>query len=159
MARQKTNTSQTCIRWGAPTDRRSLRPSGGSTPSAPTATLESVERRLPRGVHSRRRTVGLLATVLPSLMLVQAPSPMAMDTGSISGTIVDAVSHVPIDGARVMLVTILEADGGATLGDDGRRTVSDANGRFTFQQLSSGRYRVDAEKSGFAPSFDPFDSK
>jgi hypothetical protein len=29
----------------------------------------------------------------------------------------------------------------------------------SFQQLSSGSYRVDVEKSGFAPSFDPFESK
>jgi hypothetical protein len=28
--------------------------------------------------------------------------------------------------------------------------VTDANGRFAFQQLSSGTYRVDIEKSGFA---------
>jgi Carboxypeptidase regulatory-like domain len=52
----------------------------------------------------------------------------------------------------------VEADGGAMLGDDGRRTVTDANGRFVFQQLPSGRYRVDVEKPGFAPSFDPFES-
>ena len=82
-----------------------------------------------------------------------------MDTGSISGQVVDAASQTPVGGARVTLVTIVEADGGAMLGDDGRRTVTDANGRFVFQQLSSGRYRVDVEKSGFAPSFDPFESK
>jgi Carboxypeptidase regulatory-like domain len=82
-----------------------------------------------------------------------------MDTGSISGEVVDAASQTPVGGARVTLVTIVEADGGAMLGDVGRRTVTDANGRFVCQQLSSGRYRVDVEKSGFAPSFDPFESK
>ena len=84
---------------------------------------------------------------------------MAMDTGSISGTVVDAASQTPVGGARVTLMMSVEADGGAMLGDDGRHTVTDANGRFVFQQLSSGRYRVDVEKSGFAPSFDPFESK
>jgi Carboxypeptidase regulatory-like domain len=82
-----------------------------------------------------------------------------MVAGSISGQVVDAASQTPVGGARVTLVTIVEADGGAMLGDDGRRTVTDENGRFVFQQLSSGRYRVDVEKSGFAPSFDPFESK
>ena len=57
------------------------------------------------------------------------------------------------------MVTIVEVGGGATFGDHGRRTLTAANGRFVFQQLSSGRYRVDVEKSGFAPSFDPFESK
>ena len=82
-----------------------------------------------------------------------------MDTGRISGQVVDAASHMPVDGARVALVRIVEADDGATLGDHGWRTLTDENGRFVFQQLSSGRYRVDVEKSGFAPSFDPFESR
>jgi hypothetical protein len=104
-------------------------------------------------------TSGPFATVLLSLMLAQRLSPIAMDTGSISGEVVDAVLLTPVGGARVTLVKIVEVAGGATLGDDGKRMVTDANGRFAFQQLSSGRYRVDVEKSGFAPSFDPFESK
>jgi hypothetical protein len=104
-------------------------------------------------------TFGLFATVPLSLMLAQGLSPIAMDTGSISGEVVDAASETPVGGARVTLVKIVEVAGGATLGDDSRRTVTDANGRFAFQQLSSGTYRVDIEKSGFAPSFDPFESK
>jgi hypothetical protein len=82
-----------------------------------------------------------------------------MDTGRISGEVVDAASQTPVDGARVTLVQIVEVAGDATVGDEGKRTVTDANGRFAFQQLLSGRYRVDVEKSGFAPSFDPFESK
>src|SRR5688500_9834003 len=104
-------------------------------------------------------TFGLFATVPLSLMLAQGLSPIAMDTGSISGEVVDAASQTPVGGARVTLVKIVEVAGGPTLGDDGKRTVTDADGRFAFQQLSSGRYRVDVEKSGFAPSFDPFESK
>ena len=80
-----------------------------------------------------------------------------MDAGPISGKVVDAASQTPVGGARVTLVRIVEADGGATF-DDGRRTTTDADGGFVFQQLSNGRYRVDVEKSGFAPSFDPFKS-
>jgi Carboxypeptidase regulatory-like domain len=105
-----------------------------------------------------RRKFSMFTTVLLSLMLVQTLSPMAMDTGSMSGHVVDAASQTPVAGARVTLVRIVEADAGAMLGDDGRRTVTDANGGFLFQHLSSGRYRVDVEKSGFAPSFDPFES-
>jgi hypothetical protein len=83
---------------------------------------------------------------------------MAIDSGRISGKVVDAASQTPVGRARVTLVRIVEADGGATLGDDGRRTMTDADGGFVFQQLPNGRYRVDVEKSGFAPSFDPFES-
>jgi hypothetical protein len=122
-------------------------------------TAESVELGSPRGVHCWRMTLGLFATVLLSLMLGQRLSPIAMDPGSISGEVVDAASLTPVGGARVTLVKIVEVAGGATLGDDGKRTVTDANGRFAFQQLSRGSYRVDVEKSGFAPSFDPFESK
>jgi Carboxypeptidase regulatory-like domain len=104
-------------------------------------------------------TLGLFATVLLSLMPAQRLPPIAMDTGNISGEVVDAASLTPVGGARVMLVKIVEVAGGATLGDGGKRTVTDATGRFAFQQLSSGSYRVDVEKSGFAPSFDPFESK
>jgi len=104
-------------------------------------------------------TFGLFATVLLSLMLAQDLSPIAMDTGNISGEVVDAASQTPVAGARVTLVGIVEVADHATVGDDGRRTVTDANGRFVFQQLSSGRYRVDVEKSGFAPTFDPFESR
>lgn len=104
-------------------------------------------------------TPGLFATVLLSVGLAQGLTPMAMDTASISGEVVDAASQMPVAGARVTLVKIVEAAGGATSGDDGKRTVTDANGRFAFHQLSGGRYRVDVEKSGFAPFFDPFDSK
>jgi hypothetical protein len=104
-------------------------------------------------------TLGLFATVLLSLMPAQGLSPIAMDTGRISGEVVDATSQTPVAGARVTLVKIVAVAGGATLGDDAKRTVTDANGRFAFQQLSSGSYRVDVEKSGFAPSFDPFESK
>jgi hypothetical protein len=104
-------------------------------------------------------TVGLFAMIPLSLMLAQDLSPIAMDTGSISGEVVDAASQTPVGGARVTLVKIVEVAGGPTSGEDGKRTVTDAEGRFAFQQLSSGRYRVDVEKSGFAPSFDPFESK
>ena len=82
-----------------------------------------------------------------------------METGRISGEVVDAASQTPVEGARVTLVRVVEVAGGATVGDDGKRTVTDANGQFAFQQLSSGRYRLDVEKSGFAPSLDPFESK
>jgi hypothetical protein len=104
-------------------------------------------------------TFGLFATVLLSLMLVQTLSPITMDAGSISGEVVDAASQTPVGGARVTLVKIVETTSGATMGDDSRRTLTDASGRFAFQQLSSGRYRVDVEKSGFAPSFDPLEPK
>jgi hypothetical protein len=83
---------------------------------------------------------------------------MAIDAGRISGKVVDAASQTPVGGARVTLVRTVEADGGGTLGDHGRRTMTDADGGFVFQQLPNGRYRVDVEKSGFAPSFDPFES-
>ena len=52
----------------------------------------------------------MFATVLLSLVLVQTLSPIAMDTGSISGNVVDAASQTPVAGARVTLVRIVEAD-------------------------------------------------
>jgi hypothetical protein len=92
---------------------------------------------------ARERTASafLFAMVLLSLMLAQRLSPIAhgywnhFRRGRRRG-VTDARGRRGCDAGKMV-----EIAGGATLGDDGKRTVTDANGRFAFQQLSGGSYR------------------
>jgi hypothetical protein len=67
----------------------------------------------------------------------------------VSGHVVDAESHAPIEGVRVTLAVEQSAfPPTATSGDE---AVTDKQGRFVFAIVEPGRYRLDATKKGFAP--------
>lgn len=97
-----------------------------------------------------------LAVSLLSLTLSQVPVMPAGGDARIAGQVVDAESHAPIAGARVMLMLLMEASRG-TFGTEPRQAVSDASGQFAFDGVAAGKYRVDVQKPGFAPSPDWFD--
>lgn len=105
--------------------------------------------------YTRAMTIGLLSALSLLVTLHQAPSSTAMDDGIIAGHVVDAASEAPVVGARVTVIQIVEAPGSATFGEEPRYALTDASGQFAFQQLTPGSYRVDVEKSGFAPSLTP----
>lgn len=62
--------------------------------------------------------------------------------GRISGTVVDAVTKVPLRKVNV----VLSKDG------DSRGTLTDAAGNFAFEKLAAGMYRLVGERSGYARS-------
>jgi hypothetical protein len=99
----------------------------------------------------------LLAVSVLSLMLPQVSvRQSAASDARIAGQVVDADSHAPVAGARVSLMMSITVEGG-TFGVGPREAVTDASGQFTFRGVAEGRYRLDVQKPGFAPSADPLD--
>jgi hypothetical protein len=76
----------------------------------------------------------MIATLFVAALFVGA----SQQSGSISGVIVDTTRY-PIPGATLVLA-----------GDDGvRRAPTDTNGRYRFDGLSPGRYRIEVSMGGF----------
>ena len=73
------------------------------------------------------------------VLLLQAPAGrLALD-----GQAVALGTNTPVPRARIVVARV-----GGTV-EDYRTGIADANGRFTFRDLTAGRYRVFAERQGF----------
>ena len=70
-------------------------------------------------------------------------------TGALTGEVVDQSAGAPIADARVTLLPVARP---ATPGPP-LQTTTDERGRFTFDSLDPGTYRVQAQKSGYAVQF------
>jgi protocatechuate 3,4-dioxygenase beta subunit len=94
--------------------------------------------------------VGLLL----ALSMDQAAAPAA--TGRISGRVTAEGTNGPIAGARVMVFPMMRRGtpptGPMAIPPQG---LTDQDGRFVFNGLAPGEYRVDVQKTGFASSMDP----
>ena len=94
--------------------------------------------------------VGLLL----ALSMDQAAAPAA--TGRISGRVTAEGTNAPIAGARVMVFPMMRRGtpptGPMAVPPQG---LTDQDGRFVFNGLAPGEYRVDVQKTGFASSIDP----
>lgn len=80
-----------------------------------------------------RGALAVAALLIASRGVAQAP-------GGIVGTVVDAESGAPVAAATVRLVEL------------GRAELSHADGSFHFDRLPPGRYRVVAQRVGYAPT-------
>jgi carboxypeptidase family protein len=99
--------------------------------------------------------------LLCGLLLSQAAAtstPTA--TGRIAGRVVADGANTPIAGARVTLFPNLPPRPGGPVGP-GRmmwrpmQTQTDDDGRFAFEKVEAGAYRLDVQKAGFAPVGEP----
>ena len=94
--------------------------------------------------------VGLLL----ALSMDQTAAPAA--TGRISGRVTAEGTNAPIAGARVMVFPMMRRGtpptGPMAFPPQGS---TDQDGRFVFNGLAPGEYRVDVQKTGFASSMDP----
>src|SRR5438067_1581787 len=79
--------------------------------------------------------------LLLGLLLVQLPQ----DSASIEGYVVSSGTATPIVRARVELLA--EGAGGSP-----HTAISDGGGRFVFQNLQPGRYRISALRNGYIPA-------
>ena len=90
--------------------------------------------------------------VLCGLLLSQAAAPPAA-TGRIAGRITADESNAPVAGARIMLFPAGRPGGPIAQGGMWRplQAQTDEDGRFVFDKVEAGSYRLDVQKTGFAP--------
>ena len=87
----------------------------------------------------------LLCSLLVALSLSQAPS-AADSPGRVSGRVTVEGANTPVAGASIVLVSV---------GFGARRplqqTLTGQDGRFVFDGVAPGTYRISADKTGYAP--------
>ena len=72
----------------------------------------------------------------------------------VSGQVVEAATGAPVAGAQVVLMTVPLGPPTNPMALRPKSTTTDQSGRFAFTDLEPGRYRLDAQKAGFARPFD-----
>jgi hypothetical protein len=94
--------------------------------------------------------VQLFISVILALALGQPSAPAS--TGGIAGRVTADDTHAPIAGARIMLFPARppRAPNQIPIGPP-PQTTTDQDGRFVFDRIEPGEYRINAQKSGFAP--------
>ena len=96
----------------------------------------------------------IIAALLAALSFIQTPAPAA--TGRLSGRVIAEGTNAPIAGARVMVFPMMRPatppTGPFAAPPQG---MTDQDGRFVFNSVAPGEYRVDVQKTGFASLMDP----
>jgi hypothetical protein len=80
----------------------------------------------------------ILLALPPAFLSATAPD----DGFLISGTVVDEVTGAPLANARIEMA-LTDSDGSS------REMVTTADGRFTFENVTAGKYRLTAERQGY----------
>jgi protocatechuate 3,4-dioxygenase beta subunit len=95
----------------------------------------------------------MIAALLAALSFSQTPAQAA--TGRLVGRVTVEGANTPIAGARITLLPASRPM--APMGPMGMppQALTDQDGRFVFDKIAPGSYRVDAQKTGFAPLNDP----
>jgi protocatechuate 3,4-dioxygenase beta subunit len=96
----------------------------------------------------------MIAALLAALSFSQTPAPAA--TGRLSGRVTAEGTNAPIAGARVMVFPMMRA----AMPPSGPMAIppqamTDQDGRFVFNSVAPGEYRIDVQKTGFASLMDP----
>ena len=80
--------------------------------------------------------------------LLQSPS--ASTGATISGRIVEEGSGVPVAGAQVVLFPARPGPAALPFRDRPKTATTDPDGRYTFEDVEPGRYRISVQKTGYA---------
>jgi protocatechuate 3,4-dioxygenase beta subunit len=96
----------------------------------------------------------MIAALLAALSFSQTPAPAA--TGRLSGRVTAEGNNAPVAGARVMVFPMMRT----AMPPSGPMAVppqamTDQDGRFVFNSVAPGEYRIDVQKTGFASLMDP----
>ena len=90
-------------------------------------------------------------TLISALVVVQ-PQQAVTEMGQVSGQVIEEGTNAPVSDARV--IVICENDLSAPAGIP-PASISDREGHYRFDALPAGRYRIAAQKAGFAPPMEP----
>ena len=95
----------------------------------------------------------MVAALFAALSFSQTPAQAA--TGRLSGRVIAEGTHAPIAAARVMVLPMMRAATPPT-GPFAipPQAMTDQDGRFVFNSLAPGEYRIEVQKTGFASSAD-----
>jgi hypothetical protein len=103
----------------------------------------------------------ILSLVLAGALLSeQAPRPGiqgAAQGARISGRVVEDGTNAPLSGARVTAIAMARGPVVSPPGGPPPQAVTDQDGRFVFDGLPPGRYRIDVQKATFASPVSPPD--
>jgi 5-hydroxyisourate hydrolase-like protein (transthyretin family) len=91
----------------------------------------------------------VLASMLPIVAAVAAVAAQVLPSARLSGRVVDERTRFPIPGARVSL--FYES---ANTPQPVQQTITDQDGRYAFEGVAAGQYRVYVQKSGILPLAD-----
>lgn len=93
----------------------------------------------------------LIALSLTGVIIQTAASP---STARVSGRVLEEGSRAPIAGAEVMLIRDGSDAGSVAFLNRPRTSTTDSDGRYEFDRLAAGRYRIIVQKAGFARPHD-----
>ena len=97
------------------------------------------------------RILGLVLSLLVATGPTYAAAPQAgTPSAYLSGRVVEEGTGAPVSSARVILFSQPRNAPGPI-----PQTITDQDGRYTFEGVAPGRYRVDVQKSGILPPADP----
>jgi hypothetical protein len=99
-------------------------------------------------ISTDRHTISIVIFLLTALLLYAAPQ---SSVGAIQGQILRTGTDEAIRDVRVTLQQVAPANSNATRIPP-RTAVSDSEGRFTFDEVSVGRYTVSVARDGFSTS-------
>lgn len=90
----------------------------------------------------------LIALGLTGALLQGTPAPPG---AAVSGRVLEEGNQAPIAGAEVVLVPVRPRAVSAPPFDRPRSTITDRDGRYAFEDVEPGRYRITVQKAGFTP--------
>jgi hypothetical protein len=95
----------------------------------------------------------VIGSLLVALTLTQA-APAAEQTGRIAGRITAEGANTPVAGVRIILMPAARPTGPMGPMSMPPQALTDQDGRYVFDRIAAGSYRINVEKSGFAPIAD-----
>jgi protocatechuate 3,4-dioxygenase beta subunit len=97
-------------------------------------------------------TLQIASLALTGALVASQPPQALTQMGRVSGQVIEDGTNTPVAGAHVFV--IVDGDN-STSASALPESVTDRDGRYRFDTLPAGRYRIGAQKEGFEPPMDP----